>query len=118
MGSLGNRIPTIDISPYLSSNASQQSLDDVVEAVRHACTTYGFFYLVGHGVPVGEQERMLDCTRKFFELPLEERMELWIGNSMEKSNRGYEPSGIQTHQKGLLADTKEVRNLVVLQKHD
>ena len=118
MGSLSDdTIPTINISPFLSSNASQQSLDVVVEAVRHACTTYGFFQLVGHGVSREAQNRILDCAKRFFELSMEERMEVQIKNSLGKSFRGYEPPGIQVHQKGLKADTKEVRKYIFPLKH-
>ena len=112
MGSLdAETIPTVDISPFVSSNASQESLDDVVQAVRHACTTYGFFQLVGHGVSRESQAEILECAKRFFELPMEEKMEVQLKNSMGKSFRGYEPPGIQVHQKGLKADTKEVRLL-------
>ena len=109
-------IPTIDISPFMSTNASKESLTRVVDAVRDACTTYGFFQLVGHGVSLETQEKMLDCAKTFFKLSLEQKMEVWIKKS-GKAFRGYEPSGIQIHQKGLLADTKEVRNCDFLIKH-
>lgn len=110
MGSIGTApeaIPTVDISSFIA-NASDQTLREVVEAVRHACTTYGFFYLVGHGVSLEDQNKALQCAKLFFTLPVEERMEVAIKNSMGKSHRGYEPPGIQTHQEGLLPDTKEV----------
>ncbi|RYP02758.1 hypothetical protein DL764_005632 [Monosporascus ibericus] len=109
MGSMGNApeaIPTVDISPFIS-NASEESLREVIEAVRHACTTYGFFYLVGHGISLEQQNKALECARLFFTLPVEERMEVWIRKSLGKSHRGYEPPGIQVHQEGLLPDTKE-----------
>ena len=109
MGSLGTEtIPTIDISQFVSSNSSRESRDEVVNAVRHACTTYGFFQLVGHGVSREAQDRILDCAKMFFDLPVEERMEVQIKKSMGKSFRGYEPPGIQIHQEGLKADIKEV----------
>ena len=112
MGSLDvENIPTIDISPFVSSHASQESFDKVVHAVCHACTTYGFFQLVGHGVSRESQAEVLECAKRFFELPMEERMEVELKNSMGKSFRGYEPPGIQVHQKGLKADIKEVRLL-------
>lgn len=112
MGSYGpdQSIPTIDISPFTSPTASQQDVDNVVEAVRHACTTYGFFQMVGHGVSKEDRDGIMACAKRFFEIPLEERMEVQIKNSMGKSLRGYEPPGIQIHQKGLKADTKEVRD--------
>lgn len=102
-------IPTIDISPWLSSNASQKALDDIVKEVHDACSTYGFFNLIGHGVSAGTQKRVWEASKLFFDLPLEEKMEVSVNKSMGKAFRGYEPSLIQTHQVGLLPDTKEVR---------
>ena len=106
-----NEIPTIDISPWMSSNASQEAMDEVVKQVHAACTTYGFFNLVGHGVPVEAREKVWEALKLFFALPLEEKMKVSVDKSMGKAFRGYEPSLIQTHQEGLLPDTKEVRSL-------
>ncbi|KAI0845068.1 putative leucoanthocyanidin dioxygenase [Daldinia vernicosa] len=100
-------IPTVDISPFTDPNASEEAKSGVVDAIRHACTKYGFFYLTGHGVSEEKRNSVLKCARRFFELSPEERMEVWVGKSMGKSFRGYEPPGIQTHQEGLLPDTKE-----------
>ena len=111
MGSLPveeNTIPTIDISSFLDPNSSEEAKDNVVEQVRSACHTYGFFQLKGHGITPADREGIIECAKRFFELPMEERMEVQIKNSMGKSLRGYEPPGIQIHQKGLKADTKEV----------
>ncbi len=104
-----NIIPTIDISPWTSSNSSQQALDDVVKQVHDACSTYGFFNLVGHSIPVKAREMVWESSKTFFGLPLEQKMEVSVDKSMGKAFRGYEPSLIQTHQDGLLPDTKEVR---------
>lgn len=46
----------------------------------------GFFYLVNHGVEEHLLERMFDESRKFFSLPLEEKMKF-----PRKENRGYTP---------------------------
>lgn len=102
-------IPTVDIGPFLA-NASPNAVADVVEAMRHACSTYGFFYLVGHGVSEEDRQSALACARLFFALPKAEKMEVAISRCMGKSLRGYEPPGIQTHQEGLLPDIKEVYN--------
>ncbi|KAI1736431.1 Clavaminate synthase-like protein [Xylaria scruposa] len=100
-------IPTVDISPFTTPDASPEAKRRVVEAMSHACSRYGFFYLSGHGVSPEDQESALNSARRFFQLSLKEKMEVWIGKSMGKSFRGYEPSGIQTHQEGLLPDIKE-----------
>lgn len=101
-------IPTIDISPFTSITSTEEAQNAVIDAVRYACTTYGFFQLVVHGVSIDHQNKMLDCAETFFKMSKEERMEVWIGKSLGKSFRGYEPPGIQVHQDGLLPDTKEV----------
>ena len=69
------------------------------------------FQLVGHGISRESQAEILECAKRLVELPMEERMEVQLKSSMGKSFRGYEPPGIQVHQKGLKADTKEVRLL-------
>jgi isopenicillin N synthase-like dioxygenase len=100
-------IPVVDISPFLKSPSSDAA-DQVVRQMRHACHTYGFFYLVGHGVSEEVRRGHLDRAKLFFTLSEEEKMDVWIGKCMGKSHRGYEPSGIQTHKEGLKPDTKEV----------
>ena len=101
-------IPTIDISAFLSPSASEQARREVVAAVSSACSKYGFFNLVGHGIPQEAQKSALEVNKMFFQLPETERMEVWIGKSLGRSFRGYEPSGIQTHHEGLMPDIKEV----------
>ena len=104
-----NNTPTIDIGPWMSSKASNVDLNRVVKEVHDACSTYGFFNLIGHGVPVEAQTRVWEASKLFFDLPLEEKMEVSVDKSMGKAFRDYEPSLIQTHQDGLLPDTKEVK---------
>ncbi|KAL9619342.1 MAG: hypothetical protein Q9160_006022 [Pyrenula sp. 1 TL-2023] len=100
-------IPTLDISPFLSNNASSADLQPLIDGVSSACHNYGFFYLVGHGIPLQDQEKALQCAKRFFELSMEERMEVWIRKSVGMSFRGYEPPGGQRHGRGLLPDAKE-----------
>lgn len=102
-------IPTVDISPWLDENASPTAKNEVVNAMRDACSTFGFFYLIGHGIPEEDRQAVLECTRKYFDLPEEDKMDTWIGKAMGRSFRGYEPPALQVHQEGLLPDTKEVR---------
>ncbi|RAH63701.1 Clavaminate synthase-like protein [Aspergillus aculeatinus CBS 121060] len=104
---MNSTIPTVDIAPWLNPDSSESARQHVVAAMRDACTTYGFFNLVGHGVAPAQRQEILDCAKLFFTLPEDEKMKVWIGNSVGRSFRGYEPPGIQTHQEGLLPDTKE-----------
>lgn len=101
-------IPTIDLSPWLLDNASEEAKATVAKELHDACITYGFFQLVGHGIPIELQTKVLDCAAEFFDLPLEEKMEISIKKSMGRANRGYEVLAGQTLQTGALPDLKEV----------
>ncbi|KAI6707376.1 hypothetical protein NL676_010338 [Syzygium grande] len=70
------KLPIIDLSSpdRLSSAAS----------IRQACIEYGFFYLVNHGVKEELLAKVLEESKKFFSLPLEEKMKL-----ARKEHRGY-----------------------------
>ena len=102
-------IPTVDISAFLNPDSSEEARQAVVEGVSSACHVYGFFNLTGHGISKDALEEALELNKMFFALPQEKKMEVWINKSVGRSFRGYEPPGIQTHQQGLLPDTKEVR---------
>lgn len=101
-------IPTVNISAFLDPKSSEEARRNVVKNVSNACHTYGFFNLVGHGTPQELLREAFEANKMFFALPEEKKMEISIDKSMGRSFRGYEPSGIQTHHKGLLPDTKEV----------
>ncbi|KAF2134741.1 Clavaminate synthase-like protein [Dothidotthia symphoricarpi CBS 119687] len=109
MGSINEEaaLPTIDISALLSPTASEEARQAVVESMSNACHTYGFFNLVGHGIPQDALRDALECNKLFFALPEDKKMEVSIKKSVGRSFRGYEPPGIQTHHDGLLPDTKE-----------
>lgn len=111
VGIVHDTIPTVDISAFTSDDATAEDKANVVEAMRYACTTYGFFYLIGHGVSEEDRNKALDCARLFFSLSHEEKMDVWIGKCMGRSFRGFEPGNLQTHQKGLLPDTKQVSGI-------
>ncbi|KAF7810077.1 2-oxoglutarate-Fe(II) type oxidoreductase hxnY-like [Senna tora] len=71
-------LPIIDLtSPDPSSTA---------KSIRQACIEYGFFYLVNHGVEKELLHKVFDESKKFFSLPIEEKMK-----SARKEHRGYTP---------------------------
>ncbi|KAI1493413.1 Clavaminate synthase-like protein [Biscogniauxia mediterranea] len=96
-------IPTIDIAPYLQDPSSEASAR-VVEEVRRACTTSGFFQIVGHGVSRELQRAILRAAEVLFALPLDEKKKL---RHPGLKNRGYELLGSQVLQEGALPDLKE-----------
>lgn len=95
-------IPTVDISSYLNDQTSSAA-QDVVEQIRNACTTSGFFQITGHMVPQTLQAAVLSAATKLFNLPLEEKIKLTGPRS-----RGYEVIGSQALQRDTKPDLKEV----------
>ncbi|KAH8674589.1 hypothetical protein BGZ60DRAFT_526544 [Tricladium varicosporioides] len=100
-------IPVIDISPYMSRTATLLERGKVVTAIRDACIEYGFFQLVGHNIPLEIQETALNCAKRFFNLPLEQKQALSMKNAMGECGRGYEMIGGQVLEAGKLPDFKE-----------
>jgi isopenicillin N synthase-like dioxygenase len=75
-------IPVVDLA---GCNAASQ--------IHQACRETGFFYIASHGVPQALIDAQFDCARRFFALPLEEKLRLHMKNSA--STAGYEPIGGQ-----------------------
>lgn len=100
-----NYIPTIDIAPYLSDPSSPEAAA-VVEAMRVACTTSGFFSVVGHGISGDLQDAVLNAAKLIFDLPPDQKMALKAPGLLR--NRGYEVIGNQILQEGTLPDFREV----------
>src|SRR5882672_9993016 len=82
------RVPIIDLAPFLAGTSDGRR--QVAQAIRDACEGIGFFYLIGHAVPPAAVEDIFAASRRFFALPLDERMKvrLTVG-----PNRGYQPLG-------------------------
>ncbi len=88
-------VPIIDIAPFLSS-----SLEDkrrVADEVGRACEEIGFLIVRGHGVPRELVAQMYDVSKRFFDLPLDEKMKT---HGRERS-RGYGPLGEEALSYGL-----------------
>ena len=58
----------------------------VLKCVLQACTEVGFFYLINHGIEEKLLEAVFSESKKFFSLPLEDKMKL-----ARRENRGYSP---------------------------
>jgi len=100
-------IPVIDLAPFLAANATPEDQEKVVTAICDAARTYGFFSIIGHGVPLEDQDTAIDCAKRVFDLPIEEKMSVFIENALGTSNRGYEVLQSQTLEAGNLPDMKE-----------
>ncbi|KAK8620577.1 hypothetical protein V6N13_067048 [Hibiscus sabdariffa] len=60
------QIPIIDLK-----GAESECRKEIVEAIRDAAQTWGFFRMVNHGVPISTMENMIDAIRQFHEQPQE-----------------------------------------------
>ncbi|XP_027346324.1 probable 2-oxoglutarate-dependent dioxygenase At3g50210 isoform X2 [Abrus precatorius] len=87
-------IPMIDISSLLAKADDPKMAENpgVLEVVRQldkACTEAGFFYVKGHGIPDTLLKVVKDVTRRFFELPYEEKAKI----KMTPATGGYQRIG-------------------------
>jgi isopenicillin N synthase-like dioxygenase len=106
MSELPHAIPTIDIGPWLDQ--SNPSL--VIEEIHSACTTYGFFQLVGHGIPKTLRHGVFEAAKTFFALPLQRKQAL-VQDKLTR--RGYEMIGSQALNEGQAPDSKEVHEIFI-----
>ncbi|KAL4178645.1 hypothetical protein AMTRI_Chr13g116110 [Amborella trichopoda] len=60
--------------------------------IRQACVDSGFFYLINHGIDEDMFEQVFDQSKKFFQLSIQEKLEL----SRNKDHRGYTPLYVET----------------------
>nr|CAB3493979.1 unnamed protein product [Digitaria exilis] len=95
-------IPLIDLSPLTSGNAA--AVDALAAEVGAASREWGFFLVVGHGVPPDTVARATAAQRAFFALPAERKAAL---RRSEAAPVGYYES---EHTKNI-RDWKEVEAL-------
>ncbi|KAL5355205.1 hypothetical protein BJX96DRAFT_3619 [Aspergillus floccosus] len=94
-------LPAVNISPYLQdphSDAAQK----VIEDVRAACTSTGFFQLLGHGVSPALQQSVFAAAARFFALPADVKQ-----RCRSIGFRGYDAMASQSYEPGVLPDLKE-----------
>ncbi|KAL0414333.1 UNVERIFIED_CONTAM: 1-aminocyclopropane-1-carboxylate oxidase1 [Sesamum radiatum] len=63
------QVPVIDLSGILDADGRKQ----IVEQVRIASETWGFFQVVNHGIPPAVLDGMIDGIRKFNEMDVEDK---------------------------------------------
>ncbi|KAK4418376.1 1-aminocyclopropane-1-carboxylate oxidase11 [Sesamum alatum] len=68
------QIPVIDFQG-VEGNGTQRRL--IVDEIRKASETWGFFQIINHGVPTSVMDGILESTRRFHEQPKEAKMDLY-----------------------------------------
>ncbi|WP_105382682.1 isopenicillin N synthase family dioxygenase [Neorhizobium alkalisoli] len=81
-------LPTLDLSRFY---ASPQERTAFVAELRKVLHDHGFFYLKGHGVDSRLIEDVVSTTKRFFALPLEEKLKIEMVKSPHF--RGYNRAG-------------------------
>jgi isopenicillin N synthase-like dioxygenase len=82
------KVPVIDFAPFLSGTAAGKAR--VAAEIRDACEGTGFLYLAGHGVEANRMDAIFAASRRFFSLPLQDRLKVKL---TPRQNRGYQPLG-------------------------
>ena len=90
------KLPIVDLGGRLSS-------DEIVDAVREACETRGFFVLRNHSVTQNAIRGMRDAQRAFYALSKATKLKA----KQNENNRGYTPFGEETLDVKAKGDSKE-----------
>ncbi|XP_020234569.1 flavonol synthase/flavanone 3-hydroxylase [Cajanus cajan] len=64
-------IPTVDLSPFLRED--EDGRKKAMEAITEACSEYGFFQIVNHGVSLDLIKEALQLSKSFFDYSDEEK---------------------------------------------
>ncbi|KAH8670118.1 hypothetical protein BGZ60DRAFT_29046 [Tricladium varicosporioides] len=100
-------IPIIDLTSSFS--ASVEDRNAVAKQIYEACTTVGFFYIIGHGIPKAVCDATLELAARFFhELPQVSKEAIHMKHS--KHFRGYEPAAFSSLNNFTSKETKEAFN--------
>ncbi len=92
-------IPVIDLGPYFEGTEAGKA--SVALAVDQACRDIGFLVISGHGVEPELIDAMREVSKRYFDLPAEEKLRLRMPPDRY---RGYTPIGTE----GLAASLDQV----------
>lgn len=66
-------IPTVDLSSFFNSS-DEDGKKKAMKTITEACSEYGFFQIVNHGVPVELMSRAMQLSKEFFAFSDEEKL--------------------------------------------
>ncbi|SMC94951.1 non-haem dioxygenase, N-terminal [Rhizobium sp. RU36D] len=84
------QLPFVDISRFHGSAQERQAFIEDLKVILH---DHGFFYLVGHGVDPQLIAEVVAASKRFFALPLEEKLKIEMVKSPHF--RGYNRAGYE-----------------------
>ncbi|WP_146363989.1 isopenicillin N synthase family dioxygenase [Arthrobacter yangruifuii] len=91
MNAIPESIPVLDLSTARAADGS--FTPEFISQLRDATHRIGFFQLIGYGAAQARVEELFDVTKRFFNLPLEDRLALDNRNSPHF--RGYTRLGTE-----------------------
>jgi isopenicillin N synthase-like dioxygenase len=94
---MSDAVPTLD--------AGSAETERFAQEIAAAYAEYGFVIIENHGIDKALIERCLECFRRFFALPVEEKLRYRIPNG--GGARGYTAFGIETAKGAQHFDLKE-----------
>lgn len=92
-------MPVLDLGGWIAGGP----IAPLAEQFKAACTRTGFFYVKNHGVPQEVIDGAFDAARRYFALPMQERLKDRVD---ERFRRGFMPMGVAQHP-GHKPDVKE-----------
>lgn len=99
-------IPLVDISALRAGTPAERAR--VADELGRAAREVGFLYVSGSGIDERLFEDLLVAAKQFFALPIEKKMDVYIGRS--RNHRGYVPEGEEVFAAGT-KDKKEAFDL-------
>jgi isopenicillin N synthase-like dioxygenase len=87
-----DHVPVIDVRALVTPSSSAAERRAVAARMGTACRESGFFYVVGHGIDTGLQTHLEALCRRFFALPLEEKLAIGMARG-GPAWRGFFPVG-------------------------
>lgn len=59
-------IPTVDLSPFFTAGDDESCRKKCKDLIAEACSDYGFFQIVNHGVPLDLINQAMELSKTFF----------------------------------------------------
>jgi isopenicillin N synthase-like dioxygenase len=88
------QIPIVDFANY-RADASLEARQEIAKQVVDACRKVGFVYITNHGVPEDQLKKAFEVSKKFYDLPLEDKMKApHPANPLH--HRGYSKPGTES----------------------